>query len=73
MDTSEQQVNCLSNTVTTDTVLVAPPTKMDRDQLTAEGYYGIYGRAGVYRDSRVFLVYGQPSSRQSDSDADVYA
>ncbi|OOF06990.1 MULTISPECIES: bifunctional aconitate hydratase 2/2-methylisocitrate dehydratase [Salinivibrio] len=26
---------------------VAPPTKMDRDQLTAEGYYGIYGRAGV--------------------------
>lgn len=26
---------------------VAPPTKMDRDQLTAEGYYGIFGRAGV--------------------------
>ncbi|CAE6916236.1 bifunctional aconitate hydratase 2/2-methylisocitrate dehydratase [Vibrio alginolyticus] len=26
---------------------VAPPTKMDRDQLTEEGYYGIYGRAGV--------------------------
>ncbi|RSD32590.1 bifunctional aconitate hydratase 2/2-methylisocitrate dehydratase [Vibrio pectenicida] len=26
---------------------VAPPTKMDRDQLTSEGYYGIYGRAGV--------------------------
>lgn len=26
---------------------VAPPTKMDRDQLTAEGYYNIYGRAGA--------------------------
>ncbi|MCG3731476.1 bifunctional aconitate hydratase 2/2-methylisocitrate dehydratase [Vibrio cincinnatiensis] len=26
---------------------VAPPTKMDRDQLTEEGYYGIFGRAGV--------------------------
>lgn len=26
---------------------IAPPTKMDRDQLTEEGYYGIYGRAGV--------------------------
>ncbi len=26
---------------------VAPPTKMDKDQLTEEGYYGIYGRAGV--------------------------
>lgn len=25
---------------------VAPPTKMDRDQLTEEGYYGIFGRAG---------------------------
>ncbi|CEO38094.1 bifunctional aconitate hydratase 2/2-methylisocitrate dehydratase [Photobacterium kishitanii] len=26
---------------------VAPPTKMDRDQLIEEGYYGIFGRAGV--------------------------
>lgn len=26
---------------------VAPPTKMDKDQLTQEGYYGIYGRSGV--------------------------
>ncbi|ALO36258.1 aconitate hydratase B [Colwellia sp. MT41] len=26
---------------------VAPPTKMDRDQLTDEGYYAIYGKAGV--------------------------
>ncbi len=26
---------------------VAPPTKMDRDQLIEEGYYGIYGKAGV--------------------------
>lgn len=26
---------------------IAPPTKMDRDQLTDEGYYGIYGRVGV--------------------------
>lgn len=26
---------------------VAPPTKMDRDQLTEEGYYSIFGRAGV--------------------------
>ncbi|UHJ59788.1 bifunctional aconitate hydratase 2/2-methylisocitrate dehydratase [Vibrio furnissii] len=26
---------------------VAPPTKMDRDQLTEEGYYGIFGRSGV--------------------------
>ncbi|WP_150138162.1 bifunctional aconitate hydratase 2/2-methylisocitrate dehydratase [Candidatus Enterovibrio escicola] len=26
---------------------VAPPTKMDRDQLTEEGYYGIFGRAGA--------------------------
>lgn len=26
---------------------IAPPTKMDRDQLTEEGYYGIFGRAGV--------------------------
>ncbi|WP_077338333.1 bifunctional aconitate hydratase 2/2-methylisocitrate dehydratase [Pseudocolwellia agarivorans] len=26
---------------------VAPPTKMDRDQLTAEGYYNIYGKAGA--------------------------
>ena len=26
---------------------VTPPTKMDRDQLTAEGYYNIYGRAGA--------------------------
>ncbi|WP_133408321.1 bifunctional aconitate hydratase 2/2-methylisocitrate dehydratase [Parashewanella tropica] len=26
---------------------VAPPTKMDRDQLTEEGYYGIFGRVGA--------------------------
>ncbi|MBM7455439.1 aconitate hydratase 2/2-methylisocitrate dehydratase [Oceanisphaera litoralis] len=26
---------------------VAPPTKMDKDQLTAEGYYGIFGRVGA--------------------------
>ncbi len=26
---------------------VAPPTKMDRDQLIEEGYYGTYGRVGV--------------------------
>ncbi|SHF54117.1 bifunctional aconitate hydratase 2/2-methylisocitrate dehydratase [Vibrio gazogenes] len=26
---------------------VAPPTKMDKDQLVEEGYYGIFGRAGV--------------------------
>jgi len=26
---------------------VAPPTKMDRDQLTDEGYYSIYGKAGA--------------------------
>lgn len=26
---------------------VAPPTKMDRDQLIEEGYYGIFGRSGV--------------------------
>lgn len=26
---------------------VAPPTKMDRDQLIEEGYYGIFGKAGV--------------------------
>ncbi|WP_448553011.1 bifunctional aconitate hydratase 2/2-methylisocitrate dehydratase [Thalassotalea montiporae] len=26
---------------------VAPPTKMDRDQLSEEGYYSIYGKAGV--------------------------
>ncbi len=26
---------------------VAPPTKMDKDQLIEEGYYGIYGRVGV--------------------------
>lgn len=26
---------------------IAPPTKMDRDQLTEEGYYGIYGRVGA--------------------------
>ena len=26
---------------------MAPPTKMDQFQLTEEGYYGIYGRAGV--------------------------
>ncbi|TMM45464.1 bifunctional aconitate hydratase 2/2-methylisocitrate dehydratase [Colwellia ponticola] len=26
---------------------VAPPTKMDRDQLSAEGYYNVYGRAGA--------------------------
>ncbi len=26
---------------------IAPPTKMDRDQLIAEGYYGIFGRVGV--------------------------
>ncbi|WP_281560680.1 bifunctional aconitate hydratase 2/2-methylisocitrate dehydratase [Thalassomonas sp. RHCl1] len=26
---------------------VAPPTKMDRDQLTEEGYYSTYGKAGV--------------------------
>ncbi|HSP57432.1 MAG TPA: bifunctional aconitate hydratase 2/2-methylisocitrate dehydratase [Halomonas sp.] len=26
---------------------LAPPTKMDQHQLTAEGYYGIYGRAGA--------------------------
>ena len=25
---------------------IAPPTKMDKDQLTEEGYYGIFGRAG---------------------------
>ncbi len=28
-------------------VWVAPPTKMDRDQLTEEGYYSIFGKAGV--------------------------
>lgn len=26
---------------------VAPPTKMDRDQLTQEGYYSIFGRVGA--------------------------
>lgn len=26
---------------------VAPPTKMDKDQLTEEGYYGIFGKAGA--------------------------
>ncbi|WP_298722165.1 bifunctional aconitate hydratase 2/2-methylisocitrate dehydratase [uncultured Oceanisphaera sp.] len=26
---------------------VAPPTKMDKDQLTVEGYYGIFGRVGA--------------------------
>ncbi|MDN5369046.1 MAG: aconitate hydratase 2 / 2-methylisocitrate dehydratase [Shewanella sp.] len=26
---------------------IAPPTKMDKDQLTKEGYYGIFGRAGA--------------------------
>lgn len=26
---------------------IAPPTKMDRDQLTEEGYYNIYGRLGA--------------------------
>ncbi|GGB37057.1 aconitate hydratase B [Oceanisphaera marina] len=26
---------------------VAPPTKMDKDQLTSEGYYGIFGRVGA--------------------------
>ncbi|WP_104203541.1 bifunctional aconitate hydratase 2/2-methylisocitrate dehydratase [Billgrantia saliphila] len=26
---------------------LAPPTKMDQHQLTEEGYYGIYGRAGA--------------------------
>ncbi len=26
---------------------IAPPTKMDRDQLTDEGYYGIFGRVGA--------------------------
>ena len=26
---------------------VAPPTKMDEAQLTAEGYYSIYGRVGA--------------------------
>ena len=26
---------------------IAPPTKMDKDQLTEEGYYGIYGRVGA--------------------------
>ncbi|WP_107850769.1 bifunctional aconitate hydratase 2/2-methylisocitrate dehydratase [Oceanimonas marisflavi] len=26
---------------------VAPPTKMDKDQLTNEGYYGIFGRVGA--------------------------
>jgi len=26
---------------------VAPPTKMDAAQLTAEGYYSIYGKAGA--------------------------
>ncbi|MCL1076277.1 bifunctional aconitate hydratase 2/2-methylisocitrate dehydratase [Shewanella dokdonensis] len=26
---------------------IAPPTKMDKEQLTEEGYYGIFGRAGA--------------------------
>ncbi len=26
---------------------IAPPTRMDRDQLTEEGYYGIFGRVGA--------------------------
>merc|ERR1711959_501404 len=26
---------------------VAPPTKMDESQLTAEGYYSVYGKAGA--------------------------
>merc|ERR1712127_506257 len=26
---------------------VAPPTKMDQSQLTAEGYYSVYGKAGA--------------------------
>lgn len=30
---------------------VAPPTKMDAQQLTEEGYYGIYGRAGARIES----------------------
>ena len=26
---------------------IAPPTKMDKDQLTEEGYYGVFGRTGA--------------------------
>jgi aconitate hydratase 2/2-methylisocitrate dehydratase len=33
--------------VLTTRMWVAPPTKMDRDQLTEEGYYSTYGKAGV--------------------------
>jgi aconitate hydratase 2/2-methylisocitrate dehydratase len=28
-------------------VWLAPPTKMDKDQLVAEGFYSIYGKAGI--------------------------
>lgn len=29
------------------TLWIAPPTKMDKDQLTAEGYYALFGAAGA--------------------------
>ena len=29
------------------TLWIAPPTKMDKDQLTAEGYYSIFGNSGA--------------------------
>lgn len=41
--------NYMTNTggVLNTRMWVAPPTKMDRDQLTEEGYYFTYGKAGV--------------------------
>ena len=34
---------------------VAPPTKMDEQQLTTEGYYSIYGSAGARTEMPVSL------------------
>merc|ERR1712228_738368 len=45
---------------------VAPPTKMDEAQLTAEGFYSVYGSAGARTDARLLAVHGQPSTRSSE-------
>ena len=44
---------------------IAPPTKMDKNQLIKEGYYSLFGYSwGKNRDTWMFIVYGKSSKSE---------
>jgi aconitate hydratase 2/2-methylisocitrate dehydratase len=51
---------------------MAPPTKMDAQQLTEEGHYGVFGNAGARMEMPgCSLVHGQPGAGERGRDRDV--